>query len=208
MRIDKQKEKEFYDKPFKFSYSSMNRLLFCPRLFYQDYILKEREIKMDKHLIEGRVIHTLLLQPDEFDSMFTVLPTKVPSEAVRRVLNDVKNNLPGILNSGDPEIEQNYEEPRLDDLDVEIISALKHENLYQSFKDDSKRLAKIQTSENEEYFKFLCEDSKDIIDQDTLNKCKERVKIIENDKEVMKLFTHEVTDFELDKTEIYNERML
>ena len=133
MKIDKQKEKEFYDKNFSFSYSSINRLLFSPRLFYKDYILKDKEIKMDKHLVEGRVIHTLLLQPDEFDNIFTVLPSKVPSDAVKRVLNDVKNNLPDILNSGDPEVEQNYEEPKLSELDIEIISALKHENLYQSF---------------------------------------------------------------------------
>jgi hypothetical protein len=192
MKIDKQKEKEFMDSKFNFSYSSMNRLLFSPRIFYKEYILKEKEIKMDKHLVEGRVIHTLLLQPGEFDSMFVVLPSKAPSEAVRRVLNELKQ----------------YSKDSLDDLDSEIITALQHQNLYQSFKDDSKRLAKIQTPENEEYFKFLLESNKDIIDQDTLDRCKNRVEMLKENDNIMPLFTHEVTDFEMDNLEVYNEKAL
>jgi hypothetical protein len=192
MKIDKQKEKEFMDSKFNFSYSSMNRLLFSPRIFYKEYILKEKEIKMDKHLVEGRVIHTLLLQPGEFDSMFVVLPSKAPSEAVRRVLNELKQ----------------YSKDSLDDLDSEIITALQYQNLYQSFKDDSKRLAKIQTPENEEYFKFLLESNKDIIDQDTLDRCKNRVEMLKENDNIMPLFTHEVTDFEMDNLEVYNEKAL
>tara|TARA_R100001440_G_scaffold7759_4_gene15092 strand:- start:2290 stop:3273 length:984 start_codon:yes stop_codon:yes gene_type:complete len=192
MKIDKQKEKEFMDSKFNFSYSSMNRLLFSPRIFYKEYILKEKEVKMDKHLVEGRVIHTLLLQPDDFDNMFTVLPSKVPSDAVRRVLNELKQ----------------YPKNNLNDLDSEIITALQNQNLYQSFKDDNKRLAKIQTSENEEYFKFLLESNKDIIDQDTLERCKNRVEMLKDNANIMSLFTHEVTDFEMDSLEVYNEKKL
>ena len=59
------KEKEFKKKynnnEFNFSYSSLNRLSFSPKLFYKDYILKIREIKTDKHLIEGKLLHLLLL---------------------------------------------------------------------------------------------------------------------------------------------------
>lgn len=192
MKIDKQKEKEFMDSKFNFSYSSMNRLLFSPRIFYKEYILKEKEIKTDKHLVEGRVIHTLLLQPDDFDSMFTVLPSKIPSDAVRRVLNDLKK----------------YDNPNMSELDDEILEALEYHNLYQSFKDDSKRLAKIQTSENAQYFHFLLESKKDIIDQDTLDRCKNRVEMLKDNKDIIPLFTHEVTDFEMDNLEVYNEKML
>ena len=72
---------------FKFSYSSMNRLRFSPKLFYKDYVLKDREPRLDKHLIEGRLLHLLLLQPDNFENDFELLPGKIPSEAVRTVLN-------------------------------------------------------------------------------------------------------------------------
>lgn len=74
---------------FEFSYSSLNRLKFSPSLFYKDYILKEREVRTDKHLIEGKLIHLLLLQPEEFDNNFALVPGKIPSDAVRRVLNEV-----------------------------------------------------------------------------------------------------------------------
>ena len=65
MKKDPIKEEEFYNKDFKFSYSSLNKLLFSPSLFYKDYILKEREEKTDKHLIEGKLLHLLLLQPEK-----------------------------------------------------------------------------------------------------------------------------------------------
>jgi hypothetical protein len=46
--IDKQKESEFYKKSFKFSYSSLNKLLFSPTLFYKDYILLDRDFYLNQ----------------------------------------------------------------------------------------------------------------------------------------------------------------
>ena len=207
------KEKEFKKKynnnEFNFSYSSLNRLSFSPKLFYKDYILKIREIKTDKHLIEGKLLHLLLLQPEEFDHNFSMVPGKVPSEAVRRVLNEVKDNLPGILNSGDLEVEQNYEDPELADLDDEVIVALEHQNLYQSMKSDSGKLNKIQTYDNAEYFKFLCtQEGKDIIDQTMYDKALERVKIIKDNKSIIDILDPVITDFELDEIETFAEAYL
>ena len=213
MNKDKQKESEFLTKVkgghFNFSYSSLNRLRFSPSLFYKDYILLDREVRTDKHLIEGRLVHLLLLQPDVFDEQFILLPGKTPSDAVRRVLNEVKDNLPGIRNSGDPEVEQNYEEPKLDRLQPEIIAALKHQNLYQSIKSDQKKYEKIATIYNQDYFTFLCSaDGKDIIDQDTFDNCEHRVNLIKENESIMKLLDVEVTDFELDSVEVHTEKML
>ena len=187
--------KDKYDRgEFKFSYSSMNRLRFSPKLFYKDYILKDREPRLDKHLIEGRLLHLLLLQPDNFQSEFALLPGKIPSEAVRRVLNEVKDN---------------SSEEDLEDLEPNIITALKHQNLYQSIKDDSKRLAKILTDDNKEYFKFLLvSEGKDIIDQDMYDKTAERVEIVKSNKGIMDLLDPVITDFELDETETFAESYL
>ena len=66
--IDKQKEEEFYAKDFNFSYSSLNKIQFSPSLFYKDYILKDREIQTDKHLIEGKLIHCLLFEPNNLEN--------------------------------------------------------------------------------------------------------------------------------------------
>ena len=191
------KEKVFKDKydkrEFKFSYSSMNRLRFSPKLFYKDYVLKDREVRIEKHLIEGRLLHLLLLQPDNFDKEFALLPGKIPSDAVRRVLNEVKANAVGDL----------------EDLEPEIITALKHQNLYQSIKDDSKRLSKVLTDDNKEYFKFLLvSEGKDIIDQDMYDKTAERVEIVKSKKDIMDLLDPVITDFELDETETFAESYL
>jgi len=192
MRIDKQKEKDFMDSKFSFSYSSMNRLLFSPRIFYKEYILKEREIKTDKHLIEGTLLHLMLLQPERLLEEFSIVPGKIPSDNVRKVLQALKND-----------------KLELKDLGPAILLALKDQNLYQSFKDDDKRLAKIQTPECEDYFKFICESThKDVIDNDMLAKATERAAMIKENKDIMPLFSQGVTDFEMDNLEVYNEEYL
>ena len=179
---------------FEFSYSSLNRLKFSPSLFYKDYILKEREVRTDKHLIEGKLIHLLLLQPEEFDNNFALVPGKIPSDAVRRVLNEVKDTA---------------DKEDLEDLEPNIITALKHQNLYQSIKDDSKRLSKILTDDNKEYFKFLLNSNgKDIIDQDIYKKCNDSVELIKENKSVMEALASNETDFELDDTESFVEKAL
>ena len=193
-----EKEQIFKDKydrgEFKFSYSSMNRLRFSPKLFYKDYILKDREVRTEKHLIEGRLLHLLLLQPDNFALEFALLPGKIPSEAVRRVLNEVKDTSTG---------------ENLEDLESNIITALQHQNLYQSIKDDSKRLAKILTDDNKEYYKFLLvSEGKDIIDQDMYDRTLERVEIVKSKKDIMDLLDPVITDFELDETESFAESYL
>ena len=89
MNKDLQKEEEFYAKPFRFSYSSLNRLLFSPSLFYKDYILKDREIRTDKHLVEGKLVHCLVFEPENLNKKFNVVPGKAPSDSVRKVLKDM-----------------------------------------------------------------------------------------------------------------------
>ena len=195
--IDKAKENLFYKEEFNFSYSSLNRLLFSPKLFYKDYILKERETKMEKHLIEGRLIHLLLLEPDRFNEEFVMTPLKMPSDSVKRVLKNVSSKIV------DP---NSY--VKLKDLDDQILKALKEENLYQSFKEDSKRLDKIVTEESEEYFKFLQTTGKTIIDADTFARCMDRVVIIRANDDVTKLLMQEGTDWDLDHIQVYNEKKL
>mgnify|MGYP003643411149 FL=1 len=186
------KEEAFYSKDFSFSYSSLNKLLFSPGLFYKDYILKEREPRTDKHLIEGKLLHLMFLQPQELHNEFSISPGKIPSDSVRKILNELKQ----------------YNNPNMSELDDEILKALEYHNLYQSFKDDSKRLDKIQTPENAQYFQFLLEEDKDVIDNDMLAKAVERVILLKSNKSVMSIMNYEVTDFEMDPIEIHNEKYL
>ena len=38
------------------SYSSINKMLFSPKLFYSHYILNEREEKLESYLVEGKLV--------------------------------------------------------------------------------------------------------------------------------------------------------
>jgi len=194
MQRDYQKEKEFYSKPFKFSYSSLNKLLFSPSLFYKDYILKDREERLDKHLVEGKLIHCLLFEPENLEEKFSVMPGKTPTDSIKKVLYYLKDKIKGDLLNVDS--------------NVYILDALKIANLYQSFKEDEKRLAKIQTEDNEAYWQFIKNTKADVVDMDTLQRCKDRVELIKSNKDVMSLFTKEETDFELDSITTHAEAFL
>ena len=155
------KEEEFYNSDYKFSYSSLNKLLFSPSLFYKDYILQEREIKTDRHLIEGKLIHCLLFEPENLKEKFNVVPGKTPSDNVRKVLKDMTLYT---------------DEKNLDKVeDFVVLDSLKHMNLYQSLKADEARIAKIKTEDHKAYWEFLSNPIVDVVDNDTLERCKEQV---------------------------------
>tara|TARA_R110002051_G_scaffold321795_2_gene410423 strand:+ start:5254 stop:6246 length:993 start_codon:yes stop_codon:yes gene_type:complete len=192
---DTLKEEEFYaNKDFCFSYSSLNKLLFSPSLFYKDYILKYREVRTDKHLVEGKLIHCLLFEEDKLEEKFSIVPGKTPSDNIRKVLKDMALYTDaGTLVACE---------------DFIILDSLKNLNLYQSLKADESRVAKIRTEDNEPYWKFLGNSNVDVVDQDTLLRCTERVEILKANKDVMSLFEEVTTDFDLDPIETYSEKYL
>ena len=61
---------QFYKQKFYFSYSGINKLLFSPVMFYNHYVLQQREDSTDAHLVAGRALHCLLLEPDNFGKQF------------------------------------------------------------------------------------------------------------------------------------------
>lgn len=192
--VDIQKEEEFYSKDFKFSYSSLNKLLFSPSLFYKDYILKEREIKTDKHLIEGKLIHCLLFEPENVKEKFSIVPGKTPSDNVRKVFKDMALYT---------------EEKDLDKVpDSIILDSLKHMNLYQSLKTDDQRIAKIRLEDNKPYWEFVNNHKVDVVDQETLQKCNEQVEIVKANKFVKQMLNVPTTDFELDPIQTFVEQPL
>ena len=192
--IDIQKEEEFYSKDFKFSYSSLNKLLFSPSLFYKDYILKDREIRTDKHLIEGKLIHCLLFEPDNLTEKFSIVPGKTPSDNVRKVMKDMS------LYTTEKHLNR-IEDPI-------ILDSLKHMNLYQSLKTDEQRIAKIRIEDHEPYWEFINNPMVDVVDQDTLERCKQQVEIVKENKLVKEMLNVPVTDFELDPVQTFVEKPL
>jgi len=197
-------EEKFFQKEFFFSYSGLNKLLFSPRLWYKHYVLQEREERTDNHLIEGKVIHALLLDEANFSKNFMILPGNIPTGNTRTVVDKVFN-----LKS----------EGKLSDCKEEIITVLKEINLHQSLTDDKKadkagvtvtgdekRLAKIINEETESYWDFLKnKEGKDIIDMDTLTRCREAAELLKADSRIADLLKLENTN---KKITVYNEQKI
>ena len=175
----------FYKNKFYFSYSSLNKLLFSPSMFYSHYVLKKREDSKDAHLVTGSVLHCLLFEPETFDDKFLLLPGKLPSGNNRQVIDNIFKYH---LSLGNNTL-------TLEDYSQEIISELLTINLHQSLKTDQQRLDKIITADHKEYFEFLKASlAKSIVDQDTLNGCKVSIEILKLNSSVRALL-------QLDRTE-------
>jgi len=183
-------EAEFYSKPFQFSYSSLNRLLMSPNIFYTEYILKQKPIQTGKHLVAGTLTHFLLLEGNNFDDHFIITPEALPSENSMKVAHEIIKAY---------EIRIKEDPSRLDltlsDFPDDIIGALLEMNLHQNLKDtkdggkgDDKRIAKIVEPRTEAYFEYLkVRDRKEIIDSETLDKASLAVEKIKSNEAIMDL---------------------
>jgi hypothetical protein len=96
----------------------------------------------------------------------------------------------------------------LEECEVQALESLKTLNLFQSLKTDQQRIDKVITADNEPYWKFLSNTNVDVVDQDTMQKCADKVEILKQNKDVMNLFKQQETDFELDPIETHAERYL
>ena len=157
-------ETEFFGTPFFFSYSSLNKLLYSPQLFYKHYVLKQKEEEIGAALVEGKLIHCLLLDPESFDKQFLLLPGNIPSDNPKKVIESVYEYY-----RSEPVVK---EDTTLEDYKSKILEVLKEVNLYQSLKTDDQRIEKILTDANKEYFSFLLKrEGKTIVDISTLERC-------------------------------------
>ena len=169
-------EEEFYSKPFYFSYSGLNRLLYSPKLFHSHYILQQREEKLDSYLIEGKVIHCLLLDSENFEKQFVVSPLSLPSDNPKIVVDRVFKYAQ----------ETNSLDQELRSFELQILDILKEINLYQSLKTDGQRIEKLITDQTVSYFDFLKQKGrKDVIDTETYGRCLESVQILRQNPEVV-----------------------
>jgi len=185
----------FYQKKFYFSYSGLNKLFYSPALFYNHYVLQQREDSTDPHLIGGRVLHCLLFEEDKYDDYFISMPGKLPTDSQRKIIDNIFRIHCGIGNNS----------LVLDDYSQDILTQLLTANLYQSLKTDQQRLEKILTEENKEYFEFLKKSlDKTVVDEPTLNGCKVQVEILKSNKDVRALLQLDKTE-EDTHIETYNE---
>lgn len=177
-------EAAFYEKPFSFSYSSLSRLLSAPNIFYKEYVLREKEVKTDKYLLEGTLIHYLLLENhDRFDEKFILTPEDLPSEnsmvAARSIFEIYKKCVEEDITKADLEL-CNFPD--------EIDAILLEMKLHQNVKDKDKRIAKIVEPKTEAYFNYLKKKgSRDIIDSGMLDKCTQAAALIRSNERIRDL---------------------
>ena len=191
-------EQEFYSKPFYMSYSGLNKMLFSPMLWYKHYVLQQREEKVESYLIDGKVIHTLLLDDGSFDKNFILLPSTLPTGNSRLVIDKVFEKHKEHILSSFGTI------GTLDDFGKDILDILKQINLHQALKTDEQRFAKIITDETTSYFEFLKSRGKrDLIDSETLQRCNEAVDILRNDSRTGDLLG--LYKSEMENIEMFNE---
>lgn len=190
-------EKEFYSKKFEFSYSSLNKLIWNPAVFHQLYILGIKEEKTDAHLVNGKLVHGLLLEPEKFNEQFLVSPSNLPTDSIRTVVDRLFYHHQELAKNGD-------ERTMLSEFMDAILDILKDINLHQSLKTDQQRLDKILTAEAENYWNFLrSKGSKTLVDQETYDFCNNAVEIIKTNKEICKLIGCNLNEFE--NKEVFNE---
>ena len=189
-------QKDFYNRKFYFSYSSLSKLLWNPAVFYQMYVLGLKDERMESHLVQGKVIHALLLEEDKFNEYFIISPTTLPTGNLRTVVDRVWQMRP----IGD-------EREKLEEYQDVILDVMKEMNYHQSLKTDQQRLDKVLTGEAFNYWAFLQKKgSKTLVDQETVDFCKSAVELIKTNQQLCTLIGCGITDF--DNKEVHNEMPL
>lgn len=190
----------FYSKPFQFSYSSLNKLLWNPAAFYQMYVLGLREEMTESYIVQGKVIHTLLLEPERFDDQYIISPSKLPSDNVKTIIDRVFTHHTELAAQGD-------QRDLLGQFAPAIIDIMADMNFHQSLKTDQQRLEKVITEESILYWSFLrSRTGKTLVAYDMIEYCKNAVEIIKTNQEVCDLLGYGTTSFDL--KDIHNEQYM
>jgi ATP-dependent helicase/DNAse subunit B len=151
------------------SYSSLVKLTQNPKQFHKEYILGERETLENRYLKQGGLFHLFVLEPENFDEKFIVLPEKLPSDSVQQVIRNVFDKFKVTAD----------EIFTIDLIDLEgpILQELKEINLYQSYKTDKQRMDKVASPEGILYFNTMRDaeaHGKVIVDMKLVNDAKEK----------------------------------
>lgn len=183
------KKEEYY-----FSYSGLNKLLYCPILFYNHYVLGQKEDKLDSYMIEGRLSHCLLLQKDEFNNQFVVAMNKLPSDNAKIIMDKLCRDYSDVED--------------VNDLHNEILNIMKEMNYFQNLKTDEQRISKLLTDDVVKYHEFVLNSKgKTVIDVQTKEKIDGVIEILRKDPEIIKTLHLDHSEFDTD-IEVMNEIML
>lgn len=196
-----EKEDKFFSKPFVLSFSGLSKLIYSPALFYHHYVLEQKDDTKTQQMIEGSLIHCLLLKPENFDDEYILSLESSPTDSQKEVLHRLYKHHTE-LKKEDSEHSKKY----LFEYDRALEDILSDMNLYQSMKQPT-RLAKMINEQTQNYWEYLKNaDGKTIIDHDVYDYANSIVEKIKSDSVIMDVMGFFKTSF--DNVEKHNELML
>jgi hypothetical protein len=202
------KIQEFFKEKFYVSFSSLSKLLTDPKQFYKEYILGEYDDSDTKVLKQGELLHCFVLEPENFDDKFVVMPAKVPGGGLKIVIDTVyKTYVPDWMEQHPGQV------PILEDFKQQILDELVEQDLYQTLTDakrkdvngnlltaDEKRIEKCITEITRAYFAALVESGrKTIVDLDMVAKSRAKADAILSNTKVQHLISGEQIDRDVRK---------
>lgn len=136
----------------KLSPSAVKKLVTDPQSYFKTYVCDDFDNKETAAQKKGTLIHTLVLEPEKFDEKYIVQSEgmTMPSDRELKLLEYISSA-------------ENCKSPILNDYEKEILEYLVMDNYHQALvtdknlTGDQKRLEKVLTSKNKEYFSYLVE---------------------------------------------------
>jgi len=200
-----QLESDFFENDIQLSFSGLNKLIYSPAAYYEHYILKQRDDTDNIFMIEGRLFHLLLLEPEKFDKEFVISIDKVPSDNMKNVLDTLFERLEIVNKQKQEDNEDLIDTTNLDQFSNDILDILAEVNLYQSMKEET-RLGKIFTETNNDYWDHINKaKGKTFITKDTFEHIQRGVEKIKEDKYIMDIMGFSADTFEdiIQKNELH-----
>ena len=164
-------KEQLAENKFSLSPSSFKLLVTDPMEFFHKYVCGNFDEKETINQRRGTLLHTLLLEPEKFDSNYVIAKNdlKIPSDRELKIIQQVVL----LAKTAD-----------LNDYNAAILQFMFEDNFHQNLKTDEQRLGKIITSDSNQYFAYLVESAgKEIITQSEYDRASLKA-------ELMKLHPH------------------
>lgn len=182
-------KKKLVEKIIVLSPSAIQLLIDNPLEYFYKYVCSNFDKEETKKQKRGTLIHTLLLEEAEFDKRYVIMPPNFskPSDRVLELIDQLIESI---------DTEDDSPKTSLNAYSKSILAWMKDNNFHQSLVDDpknkeltgdAKRLAKIITDSNQEYFSTMLKaKGKESITSEQYREAKFKVELIqaieENDK--------------------------
>jgi hypothetical protein len=167
---------------FKFSYSSLLKLINNPKVFREEYVYGNKDTRTASYFDIGKLIHCMVLEPEMVEKRYIRLLNEMAEgntkDCVKHVFDYACTNNKG---------------KDLTNYSSQILAYLQLVNLHQSLKTDQQRIDKICTEAACEYFETLFKAntlSLEIVSNDHFIIAMEKAQAIMNDEYSNLLLKH------------------